>query len=110
MFNFLGESETKSHLYKSLHLKRRKFLYYLIIRLFITGGGTEIGKATAKRFIQEGVKVVINGRRENVFKENVKEITQQTKMQFMLLVLMTPLIPLEGGILLMKSQQDFKCS
>lgn len=42
--------------------------------VIITGGGTGIGKATAKRFIQEGAKVVINGRRENVLEETAKEL------------------------------------
>jgi NAD(P)-dependent dehydrogenase (short-subunit alcohol dehydrogenase family) len=42
--------------------------------VIITGGGTGIGKATAKRFMQEGAKVVINGRRENVLEETAKEL------------------------------------
>lgn len=42
--------------------------------VIITGGGTGIGKAAAKRFIQEGAKVVINGRRENVLEEAAKEL------------------------------------
>lgn len=42
--------------------------------VIVTGGGTGIGKATAKRFIEEGAKVVINGRRENVLKETAKEL------------------------------------
>jgi NAD(P)-dependent dehydrogenase (short-subunit alcohol dehydrogenase family) len=42
--------------------------------VIITGGGTGIGKTTAKRFIQEGAKVVINGRRENILEEAAKEL------------------------------------
>jgi NAD(P)-dependent dehydrogenase (short-subunit alcohol dehydrogenase family) len=47
--------------------------------VIITGGGTGIGKATAKRFIQEGAKVVINGRRENVLEETAKELDPSGK-------------------------------
>ncbi|WP_342601910.1 SDR family oxidoreductase [Peribacillus sp. FSL E2-0159] len=42
--------------------------------VIVTGGGTGIGKATAKRFFEEGANVVINGRRENVLKETALEI------------------------------------
>lgn len=42
--------------------------------VIVTGGGTGIGKAAASRFIQEGAKVVINGRRENVLEETAKEL------------------------------------
>lgn len=42
--------------------------------VIITGGGTGIGKATAQRFIEEGAKVVINGRRESVLEETAKEL------------------------------------
>jgi len=42
--------------------------------VIVTGGGTGIGKATAKRFFEEGANVIINGRRENVLKETASEI------------------------------------
>ncbi|ANU25809.1 SDR family NAD(P)-dependent oxidoreductase [Planococcus versutus] len=42
--------------------------------VIVTGGGSGIGKAAAKRFLEEGAKVVINGRRENVLKETMKEL------------------------------------
>lgn len=42
--------------------------------VIITGGGTGIGKAAAKRFLEEGANVVINGRREDVLAETAKEL------------------------------------
>jgi short-subunit dehydrogenase involved in D-alanine esterification of teichoic acids len=40
----------------------------------ITGGGTGIGLATAKRFVHEGAYVFITGRRERELNAAVKEI------------------------------------
>ncbi|MBN2040799.1 MAG: SDR family oxidoreductase [Spirochaetes bacterium] len=44
----------------------------------ITGGGTGIGAATTRRFIAEGAKVCIAGRRENVLQELVKSLPSDT--------------------------------
>lgn len=43
----------------------------------ITGGGTGIGLATAKRFIAEGAKVIITGRRKEILDAAVKELGSQ---------------------------------
>ncbi len=40
----------------------------------ITGGGTGIGKATAKALVNNGANVVINGRREDVLRATALEI------------------------------------
>ena len=37
--------------------------------IWITGGGTGIGKAVAIKFANQGWKVAISGRRENILKE-----------------------------------------
>lgn len=42
--------------------------------VIITGGGTGIGRNAAKRFLDEGASVVINGRREEVLAETVQEL------------------------------------
>ena len=43
-------------------------------RIFITGGGTGIGKNMARRFMELGAGVVICGRREDVLKETAEEL------------------------------------
>ena len=43
-------------------------------RIFITGGGTGLGKNMARRFMELGAGVVICGRREDVLKETAEEL------------------------------------
>ena len=43
-------------------------------RALITGGGTGLGFAMAKCFVQAGADVVITGRREDMLKEAVKQL------------------------------------
>ena len=40
----------------------------------VTGGGTGIGAATARRFAQEGARVVVSGRREEPVRSVAHEI------------------------------------
>ena len=42
--------------------------------ILITGGGTGIGKESARAFLQQGAKVVLNGRREKVLVETASEL------------------------------------
>ncbi|NBI27944.1 SDR family NAD(P)-dependent oxidoreductase [Chengkuizengella marina] len=42
--------------------------------VIIAGGSSGIGEAAAKQFIDEGAKVVINGRRENLLVETAKQL------------------------------------
>jgi meso-butanediol dehydrogenase/(S,S)-butanediol dehydrogenase/diacetyl reductase len=39
--------------------------------VIITGAGSGIGAGTARRFLQEGAFVVVNGRRENKLHETI---------------------------------------
>ena len=41
----------------------------------ITGGGTGIGKATARLFAEKGASIVITGRTEETLDETVREIS-----------------------------------
>lgn len=43
-------------------------------KIIVTGGGRGLGKAMAKRFVQEGAKVLITGRNEQVLKETSEEL------------------------------------
>lgn len=43
-------------------------------RALITGGGTGLGFAMAKCFVQAGAEVIITGRREDMLKEAVKQL------------------------------------
>lgn len=45
----------------------------------ITGGGTGIGKETAKALLAQGANVVINGRRENILQDTVNELDPSGK-------------------------------
>src|SRR5699024_12285386 len=42
--------------------------------VIVTGGGTGIGQKAAQRFLEEGAKVVINGRREEGLAEDENEL------------------------------------
>ena len=42
--------------------------------VLITGGGTGIGKDSARAFLKQGAKVVLNGRREKVLVETAREL------------------------------------
>jgi NAD(P)-dependent dehydrogenase (short-subunit alcohol dehydrogenase family) len=44
----------------------------------ITGGNSGIGKATAKRFAEQGAQVIITGRRQDVLNDAAKEIGKGT--------------------------------
>ena len=48
--------------------------------IWITGGGTGIGKAVAIKFANQGWNVAISGRRENILKE-VEDINPNTNAQ-----------------------------
>jgi NAD(P)-dependent dehydrogenase (short-subunit alcohol dehydrogenase family) len=47
-------------------------------RALITGGGTGLGKAMAKRYLELGAKVYICGRREDVLKSTCEELSSAT--------------------------------
>jgi len=48
-------------------------------RILITGGGTGLGKAMARRFLELGAAVHICGRREEVLEETAAELSASTK-------------------------------
>src|SRR5208337_1432809 len=45
-------------------------------RILITGGGTGLGKGMARRFLELGATVHICGRREEVLKQTVVELSE----------------------------------
>ncbi len=47
--------------------------------VLITGGGTGMGKDSARAFLQQGAKVVLNGRRERVLVETARELDPSGK-------------------------------
>ena len=47
--------------------------------VLITGGGTGIGKKTAQLFLEQGAKVVINGRRKDVLESTARELDPSGK-------------------------------
>jgi NAD(P)-dependent dehydrogenase (short-subunit alcohol dehydrogenase family) len=50
-------------------------------RILITGGGTGLGKGMAQRFLELGAEVYICGRREEVLKSTVAELSAQGPIQ-----------------------------
>jgi NAD(P)-dependent dehydrogenase (short-subunit alcohol dehydrogenase family) len=46
----------------------------------ITGGGTGIGRACAKSFLDRGARVVLNGRRADVLRETARELDPSGKL------------------------------
>ncbi len=47
-------------------------------RIFITGGGTGLGKSMARRFMELGAELIICGRREQVLEETAEELGKAT--------------------------------
>lgn len=46
--------------------------------VIVTGAGSGIGAATAKRFLEEGASVVLNGRRKNKLEETARGLPEDT--------------------------------
>jgi NAD(P)-dependent dehydrogenase (short-subunit alcohol dehydrogenase family) len=46
----------------------------------VTGGGTGIGRATAKAFLERGARVLINGRRAEVLEKTARELDPSGKL------------------------------
>src|SRR5271165_6221934 len=45
--------------------------------VIVTGSGSGIGAATAKRFLDEGASVVLNGRRRNKLEETASDVPKE---------------------------------
>ena len=53
------------------HSPQRRFAEQTVI---ITGGGTGIGRTAAERFLAEGARIVLNGRREDVLRTTARAL------------------------------------